>query len=168
MRRTPAPGAARASRVAFPTSSNGAITVSWRTVVVLLVVAFSFVLVAPTLRVYLRQQEQERAVTAEFEYTTARNEQLQHEIDRWADDDYVRAQARERLGYVLPGQQPYIVVDPETVVGEEAQTEYEQAMGYVPPSGPWYLEMWESIRVAGATELGEAAADGGRPEGATP
>lgn len=136
------------SQLAF-TARDGSLSVSWRLIVLLLVVAVSVVVLVPTLRVYVRQQAEERAVSAEVAQTQARVEILQHELARWEDPDFVRAQARTRLGYVMPGQQPYIVVDPESVVGDEAQEEYEAAMGYVPPRGPWYLELWESVEVAG-------------------
>lgn len=143
--------ARRSSRVEFNTRNNGTVSVSWRTIVFVLVLAVAFVLVTPTLRHFLRQQETERRITDEVVAVQARTEELEREIARWDDADFVRTQARDRLGFVMPGQQPYIVVDPEAVIGEEAQQAYEEEMGIAAPIGPWYLEVWDSIEVAGET-----------------
>lgn len=73
----------------------------------------------------------------------------------WEDPDFVRSQARDRLGFVVPGEQPWVVVDPEAIIGEDAQEAYQAEMGYTPPVGPWYLEMWASVETAGGTELAQ-------------
>ncbi len=135
----------------FETRNNGTVSLSWRLIVFVLVVAVSFVLVTPTLRHFLRQQEIERSLNDEAAAVQARTAELARELARWEDPDFARSQARDRLGYVMPGEQPYIVVDPEAVIGEEAQQAYEEEMGWAQPVGPWYLEVWDSIVVAGET-----------------
>ncbi|MDO5495454.1 MAG: septum formation initiator family protein [bacterium] len=140
---------------------------------VLLVAAVAFALLAPTLRLYLQQQAAESRISEELAAAEARNAQLEREIARWSDPAFIQAQARDRLGYVMPGQQPYTVVDPEVVVGEEAQAEYEALHAPAErPLGPWYLEVWDSIAIAGGTEVTdrEGAPDSGEgaPEGDQP
>lgn len=130
---------------------NGTVSISWRAVVFVLVLAVAFVLVTPTLRHFLRQEEAERRLGEELVAAQTRTAELEREIARWDDPEYVRAQARDRLGYVMPGQQAYIVVDPEAVIGEEAQQAYEIERGIATPTGPWHLELWDSIVVAGTT-----------------
>ncbi len=161
----PAAPRSRGSHLTISTGRSGTVSISWRAIVLTLVLAVAFVLVTPTLRYYLRQQEQERRLDEQVLALEARNDQLQAAIDRWDDPDYVRSQARERLGYVMPGQRPYVVVDPEVVVGEEAERAYQEEMGYIPPARAWYAEMWDSVRLAGAAanpdpaEAGPSAAD---------
>lgn len=128
----------------------------------------AFVLVAPTLNLYFQQMEQVRTLNEQIEAARERNAQLEREIAMWEDEDYVRSQARERLGYVLPGEQSWVVVDPEVIIGEEAQEKYQEEMGYTVPLGPWYLEMWTSIETAGATELEPAGRQHGDPENLQP
>lgn len=135
----------------FATRNNGTVSISWRAIVLFLVLAVAFVLVTPTLRHFLRQQESERRINDEVVAVQTRSEELERQIALWEDEEYVRSQARDRLGFVMPGQQPYIVVDPEAVIGEEAQQAYEEEMGIAAPVGPWYLEVWDSILVAGET-----------------
>lgn len=147
----------------FETRNNGTVSISWRLIVFVLVVAVSFVLVTPTLRHFLRQQEIERSLNDEVAAVQARTAELERELARWEDPDFVRSQARDRLGYVMPGEQPYIVVDPEAVIGEEAQQAYEEEMGWAQPVGPWYLEVWDSIVVAGETPAEPEGRGVGRP-----
>lgn len=158
---------ARAAGVQFTTNGDRTVSISWRLLVGVLVAAMAFVLVAPTLNLYFQQMEQVRTLNEQIEAAKERNAQLEREIALWDDADFVRSQARERLGYVLPGEQPWVVVDPEAIIGEEAQQEYQEQMGYVAPLGPWYLEMWTSVETAGATDLvpsGRLLGDVERPE----
>jgi hypothetical protein len=59
----------------------------------------------------------------------------------------VKAQARERLNFVLPGETGFVLLD-----------DGEQAVGSDPRPGPageqgarqaWFGELWQSVRVAG-------------------
>ncbi|QGH68665.1 hypothetical protein GCE65_03490 [Pseudactinotalea sp. HY158] len=124
-----------------------------RTLVLAIVVLLAFMLVAPTLGAYVRQQEQHRDLKADL--TSAQDEAaaLQAAVDRWNNDDFARNQARQRLGFVMPGETPYRVLDPETITGEAAPEESAggEVTGPVPlaPSGPWYLTVWESTEAAG-------------------
>lgn len=138
---------------------GGNFSVSWRALILVLVVAVAFILITPTLRLYVSQREAERALNEQVAAVQAQNEELARLIERWQDPAYIEAQARERLGYVLPGQQPYVVIDPEVVVGEEEQQAYEDAQAtYVAPRGPWYSQMMDSIEIAGNAEAaGESA-----------
>lgn len=108
----------------------------------------------PTLRLYMRQQAAERQINESIAAAEANIAELEREIALWNDPAYIQAQARDRLGYVMPGQTAYQVIDPEVVVGEEAQAEFERSQGIreIPP-GPWYLQTWDSIVVSGSTEL---------------
>ena len=121
-----------------------------RGLVLFVVVLMAFIVLAPTLRAYVTQQEQHRELAAQIEATEERNTVLQGEIDKWDDPAFVQARARERLGFVMPGETPYRVVDPQTVTGEEVPDEPgEDGPVSVPQEGPWYLTVWESVQVAG-------------------
>ncbi|MGC0250221.1 FtsB family cell division protein [Pseudactinotalea sp. Z1748] len=149
--RAPQRGAGRAA-VVDPEPPPRQITV--RTLVLFLVVLMAFIVVTPTLRAYVTQAEQQRTLVAQIEATEERNIQLQRTVDRWEDPAYVQAQARERLGFVHPGETAYLVVDPEVVTGEEVESDPD-ADGPVlmPQVGPWYITVTDSLRVAG--EVGE-------------
>jgi cell division protein FtsB len=81
------------------------------TVVVIIAAALLLTLALP-LREFLNQ----RSMIADLEATTAtqreRVEALQREADKWADDSYAIAQARERFNLQFPGETGYVVTDP--------------------------------------------------------
>lgn len=126
-----------------------------RGLVLFVVVLMAFIVLAPTLRAYVNQQEEHRQLAAQISDTKDHNEQLRQEIERWDSEAYIKAEARERLGFVLPGQTPYRVVDPQVITGEEApiaRSNNEQGPVEVAPSGPWYLTVWDSVQMAGEVD----------------
>lgn len=140
-----------------------------RSLVLLVVVAFAFSLVVPTVRSFLAQRAEVAALERDVAAARARNADLEAELLRWDDPAYVAAQARERLAYVLPGEVAYRVVDPEVVdttpdVDDAAEPETPSSGVLVPASDvPWFESIWESVQVAGAagasTQPGDAADD---------
>ncbi|WP_454084688.1 FtsB family cell division protein [Georgenia sp. Marseille-Q6866] len=118
----------------------------------------AFIVLAPTLRHAVEQQEQLRQLNADIVATEKRNSALELELEQWQDETFVQAQARDRLGYVMPGEQTFRVVDPETVLGEDAEAEPEQSGVPGMADAPWYLALWESVSMAGQAVPGEKPA----------
>ncbi|WP_135850775.1 FtsB family cell division protein [Serinibacter arcticus] len=136
--------------------------ITLRTAGFALVLLVAFIVLAPTLRAYVTQQEQLRDVNAALAETNARAEALQAELTRWSDPDYVKSQAADRFGLVAPGETAYSVTDPETVTGEDPMGDLraqDQASSPYASTAtpPWYATVWTSVEVAGAAQ--EAAAD---------
>ena len=88
------------------------------------------------LRNYVSQRQELSAVTQRQEALTTEVAQLQAEQARLADPAEVEAQARSRLGYVLPGEVPYIVQLPSAPVGPAATHG---------GGAPWYRTLWRQI-----------------------
>ena len=110
---------------------------------VLLVLLISY---ASSLRAWLDQRAEIAATRAEIADAEASVDELEREKLRWDDPAYVRQQARQRLGWVLPGEVLYRVIDADgTTLGAPAPP---TAPPTVPPSD-WYEGVWESIRQAG-------------------
>lgn len=116
------------------------------------VILVAFVVLAPTLRAYVAQREQLRELDDAIAASQERTASLEAAIERWSDDAYVQAQARDRLGFVMPGETPYIVVDPETVTGGEPVDAEDPGPVTMPRTGPWYLTVWDSVQVAGEVD----------------
>lgn len=126
--------------------------------VVAMVLVLSY---ASSLRVYMRQSDQEAQARQQMAQRDAAIATLQDEVERWKDPNYVRAQARDRLGWVMPGEVGFRVIGPDgkplgggTTIqgtsalpaGEHETTWYERLDGSVaaadapipvgPPSAP--------------------------------
>lgn len=80
--------------------------------VIALIVVFAMLVLsyASSLRVYFSQQADIAAQTQAIAESDARIYELKDKIARWQDPDYVRAQARDRLGWVVPGERGYVVL----------------------------------------------------------
>ena len=132
-----------------------------------LVLLLAFVLVYPTLHSYLEQQTQLAQLRAQVSTAQQRNADLQADLKRWDDPAYVKAQARERLNFVMPGETAFRVVDPQTVpdtapnAPAAGATDGSAAVG---STQPWYMDLWQSVRAAGAAPAPTAGAHtGGAP-----
>src|SRR5699024_2942014 len=115
----------------------------------------AFIVLAPTLRAYVNQQEEHRQLAAQISDTKDHNDHLRLEIERWDSEAYIKAQARERLGFVLPGQTPYRVVAPQVITGEEApltRSNNEQGPVADAPTVPCYQTAWNSVQMAGEVD----------------
>ncbi|MFF2622114.1 FtsB family cell division protein [Oerskovia jenensis] len=147
-------------------SRNGLLlpeVVTVRSLVIAVVVLLAVVLLLPTLRAYVNQTGELRALRAEVAAAEAERDDLQVQLGRWDDEAYVIAQARDRLSYVMPGERAWRVIDPETVVDDlDPETGRKVTDGPVGVEGndgaPWYTSLWRSVQLAG-----EQAAPGETP-----
>ncbi|GAA1438673.1 FtsB family cell division protein [Leifsonia poae] len=69
------------------------------------------VILAPTLQGYVQQRQQIADQQQAVDQLTAQVNTLKSERARWNDPSYIRAQARDRLYYVMPGEVSYLVID---------------------------------------------------------
>jgi hypothetical protein len=112
-------------------------------VAVVAVLALSY---AGSLTVYLSQQRDIQVTQAENDARRAEISRLEDEVARWSDPDYVRAQARDRLGWVLPGEIGYRIITADgTVLGADPEPVAPVAD---PVEGTWYEQLWLSVKSA--------------------
>lgn len=87
------------------------IRLSGFTFTMLFLVVLAVIVLAPSLRILIEQQQQ----LAELRQTVEEKEQavadLENDVARWEDPSYIEAQARDRLVYVYPGDFTYLVID---------------------------------------------------------
>ncbi|MGK5680926.1 FtsB family cell division protein [Actinoplanes sp. URMC 104] len=113
-------------------------------VLIIVFVALALAYTYP-LRVYLAQESE----IAQLEADQARQRELiaqkSQELQKWQDPEYLRAQAREKLFYVRPGETPLLVLnDPAGAAADAGQK--------APAAAPdrWYDTLWSSVRAADA------------------
>lgn len=98
--------------------------------------------IAGPVRTYFSQRAEMRQladVEAQLRTQIADLEEQKLKLD---DPVFIAAQARERLGFVMPGEIPYQVQLP-TPVGPEAVPSVETAV--IPSGQPWYTSLWHTI-----------------------
>ena len=114
-------------------------------VVVLLILTISY---ASSLRIYFAQAHEIASTKAEIAERQQRIADLQGGLARWNDPEYVRTQARARLGWVVPGETGYQVVDADgnplgggAAIGSAGSTASE-------PQDAWWAKLWGSVEAA--------------------
>lgn len=114
-------------------------------VLVLLVLMMSY---ASSMKAYLRQRAHIESLHAQIAEQERRIDVLQREKQRWEDPAYVRMQARERFGYVLPGETSFVVVDAEGRPLDAEATLGDPAIAEEAPTA-WWDSTWASVELAG-------------------
>jgi cell division protein FtsB len=104
--------------------------------VVALVVCALALTVAVPLRNYVAQRQELAAVSEQQQALAAEVAQLQRERARLSDPAEIEAQARSRLGYVMPGEVPYVVQLP----APPAPAPSDGGAGV-----PWYRVLWREV-----------------------
>lgn len=98
------------------------------------------VLLAPSVRTYLLQQGELNTLRDEIAALEQSQLESERQLARWEDPAYIKAQARERIFLVMPGETRYVVVG-DGVPGEEAVG----SSGEAPQDLPWVDALWDSI-----------------------
>jgi hypothetical protein len=112
---------------------------------VLAVLAVSY---ASSLRAYLEQRSHITELKATIAERRSSIEELEREKERWQDPAYVSAQARERFGYVKPGETPFVVLEDGEPLQSEAELTDPDSVGEEPKRA-WYDDAWDSVKLAG-------------------
>ncbi len=87
----------------------------------------------------------------------AQKKELENNIARWDDKAYVTAQARDRLGFVFPGEQAIRVLHPEAVTGESTDESGTSNSESQKTSLPWYEELDYSFKQADQSDETDAS-----------
>ena len=120
-----------------------------RAAILVLVVAVLTVSYASSMRAFLQQRSHINSLKTQIAEREASIDALESEKRRWDDPAYVEQQARQRLGYVMPGERTYLVLDQN---GQALEPESSLAdPDEVSPTTPtaWYDDAWASVELAG-------------------
>ena len=98
---------------------------------------------------FLAQRGEIGRLRAEQAQAQARVAALEEREQQLSDPAYVRAQARARLHYVLPGETVYVVV-PRSAGGSEDSAEPD--LPTASQGGSWYGRLWETVRSADGSD----------------
>jgi cell division protein FtsB len=120
-----------------------------RAAILVLVLAVLTVSYASSLRAYLQQRQHIEDLNAQIARTGDDIQRLEREKRRWDDDAYVATQARQRLNYVFPGEESYIVLDENgDPLDSTEQLSDPGSTGKADPTA-WWSTAWGSVEAAG-------------------
>ncbi|WP_343602600.1 septum formation initiator family protein [Mycobacterium sp.] len=98
--------------------------------------------IAGPVRTYFAQRTEMKQLAASERALRHRIADLEQQKTRLADPAYIAAQARERLGFVQPGDIPYQVqLPPTTAVPAQPGSQ----AGITASGDPWYTALWRTI-----------------------
>lgn len=116
--------------------------------VLVLVLAVLVVSYASSMRAYLQQRSQINDLSTQIASSERDISALQREKRRWGDDAYVEAQARERFGWVLPGETSYQVIDRNGKPLERSDELADPASVAPPVPQAWWDKVYGTIEGA--------------------
>jgi cell division protein FtsB len=148
-RSDPAPAAAGPIATRTPRATARRPRFTGRAAVLVLVLAVLTVSYASSLRAYLQQRSHIGDLKAQIAEREASITDLEREKRRWEDPAYVKAQARARFGYLMPGEQGFEVIgaDGKPLEAQATLNDPDEVIKTVPKA--WWTAAWESMELAG-------------------
>ena len=118
---------------------------TWRLLILGVVTAALAVTLAQSLRVYFAQSQEIAALREQIETSKQEISDLEDRLERWKDPVFVKAEARARFGWVMPGETGYRVIgtDGKPLGGDSTVLAPAQSSG-----DQWWENMWGSVKVA--------------------
>lgn len=110
-------------------------------ILALLVIAMTMTVASP-LKSYFQQRSELQQLHIDIAHQEKEKAELQKQLDLYNDDDFVKEQARLKLGMVERGETSWRIIDPSITTGapgESGSKKDEQ-------QDPWYTQLWSSIR----------------------
>ena len=132
-------------------------------VAVLLVVSY-----ASSMRAYLQQRSHISDLNAQIARSEKDIAALKKEKGRWSDKAYIEAQARQRLGWVLPGETSYQVVGRDGKPISTSGTLPDPSSVAKPLRDPWWQRVYGTVRTADHPERVSTPATKITPRSADP
>jgi len=133
--------------------------ITGRAAILVLVLAVLVVSYASSMRAYLEQKNHLEALRTNITESEQNIEELRREKGRWDDPAYVEAQARQRFGWVMPGEIGYQVIgrDGEPLSSDDSLTDPDVATEANLPL--WWESAWGTVETAGDPQRADAPTD---------
>ncbi|TDT32539.1 septum formation initiator family protein [Naumannella halotolerans] len=144
----PAKSPQKQKRAAWLTLPGG-VGVTRRAIALVMVVLMLGISYANSVRIYLNQDAEIAALQQEAEQRQLAIDDLNYELSRWQDENYVRAMARDRLGWVVPGEVGFRVIDAEgNPIGSSLDRQAQVPAAEAEPKVPWWSRLENGIAAA--------------------
>jgi cell division protein FtsB len=129
------------------------------------ILVLAVVVLAPTLQAFVQQRQQIADQQAAVDELSDQVDAATAQRARWNDPSYIRAQARDRLYYVMPGETSYLVIDDRPPA--TAQSDQPVSSKLQKTRTDWVGSLFGSFMGAGLTDATPAQLGGptGTPAG---
>lgn len=136
--------------VAAAQVSSSRAKMTGRAAILLLVVAVLAVSYASSVRAYLKQRSDINELNAEIADKRADVAALEEQKARLHDPAYIAQQARDRFGWVLPGEVSYRVIGTDgEVLSDGGSTLSDPVQPESPPAPEWWQDVYGTVQAAG-------------------
>jgi cell division protein FtsB len=108
-------------------------------ILALIVAGIAVVTAVIPFRQILEQQARVDGASAELSRLQLENEMLSREVEALHTPGEIERLARENLGYVMPGETAYVVLEPEESLTDVTSPAVAEARKQV----PWYVAIWD-------------------------
>lgn len=105
---------------------------------------------ASSARAWLQQRSDINTLNAQLAASRAHVAELQQAKQRWHDPAYIHTQARERFGWLMPGEIGYRVIDRNGHIVASGSSLSVPRAGAQRRDGEWWQRAWDSVVAAGA------------------
>lgn len=118
-------------------------------ILMILIVTIGSIECIATVRNYALSLAELHALQREESALQEQKRTLVNNVERWKDKAYIAAQARDRLGFVFPGEQAVRVEHPEAVTGSLPNAFAQENGGTKNHSVlPWYSDLLYALHKA--------------------
>ncbi|GAA2066455.1 MULTISPECIES: FtsB family cell division protein [Leifsonia] len=114
------------------------------------VLVVAVLILAPTVQALIAQRQQIADQQHAVDQLAAQVDTLTDQRARWNDPSYLRAQARDRLYYVMPGEVSYLVIDDRPPAAKQDTTPVSSKL--VKTQTDWVGSLFGSFMGAGLTQ----------------
>lgn len=123
------------------------------TILVVALLITAAVVLTPSVSLYLQQQREIAQRQESVELHRQALEELEEQERKWEDPVFIRAQARGRLFYVMPGEVQLAVIEDGVVIPEDVTDDVSDEL--TKTKRDWSRDLVSSILLAGTTEADE-------------
>lgn len=114
------------------------------TLALLAVILIGVFTLAPSVQIWYEQRQKIADYQAQVEQAKENLAGMQEERLRWDDEVYIRAQARDRLYFVMPGEVSFLVMDAEGIDISDTSGTVGEMLAERRKSSGFSLEVLES------------------------
>lgn len=108
-----------------------------------LVVFLAWSIAVPA-RNYFEQKSELARIEAQIEGNQREKQELTEELNRYNSEDYIREQARTRLGLIEPGETAFRLISPRIDSNSPTDDPGQEDPG---DTRQWYQRLWDSVSI---------------------